>query len=78
VNLEEEAKMRVFVCVCVCVYELDSSASEVGAGGGGDFLTNYETVNSQQEPCCLELVKYVSVSLSVAYFQFQTHSPNAT
>jgi hypothetical protein len=48
------------------VYEWDSSASGEVLGGGGDFLTNYETLNSQQEPCCLELVKYVSVSLSFA------------
>jgi hypothetical protein len=78
VNLKEEAIMRACVCVCVCVYELDSSAAEEGPGGGADFFTNCETLNSQQEPCCLELVKYVAVSLSVAYFKFQTHSPNAT
>jgi hypothetical protein len=65
--------------VCLCVYELDSSASGEGPGGGGeDFLTNYETLNSQQEPCCLELVKYVSVSLSVGHFKFRTQSLNAT
>jgi len=63
----------VCVCVCFCVYELDSSVSGEDPGGGGDFLTNYETLNSQQEPCCLELIKYVSVSSSVAYFKFQTH-----